>query len=421
MKMSEKIYVFYRKIKALSNTILLVMFRIIPIKKNKISITTFEGKGGYGCNPKYIVEELHRRDPNLEFVWIVNDMNKPFPDYVRKVPNTLWSRNYHLATSHIWIDNYRKPYGTTKRKGQFYLQTWHAGIGFKRIGLYRGDAFSRMAYLVSKNDSDMIDLTITDTAWTDAIYEKGLIYKGPLLRTGAPRCDTLLNPELRADIRTQLRNRLGLAEEAKILLFAPTYREADSSGRRSVYLERWGINFERTIQALSDRFGGDWALLIRLHPQIADEADNIPKESLPFEIYDVSREDDMYEILSGVDALITDYSSTIFEASLADIPAFMYADDIDEFTHTRGGLNFDFSDMEHGVYTDTEVTPSIHVRFPYQIAQNNDELDLFIRSFDLNSYLSDVRQFEMEMGIETSAHASSHVADLVQRQIYSCP
>ncbi len=411
--MSEGVYVFYRKLKALSNTLLLGFFRLIPIKKNKIAVTTFEGKGGYGCNPKYIVEELHRRNPDLEFVWIVNDNSKPFPDYIQKVPNTLWSRNYHLATSHIWIDNYRKPYGTIKRNGQFYLQTWHAGIGFKRIGLYRGEAFSRMAYLVSKNDSDMIDLTITDTAWTDAIYEKGLIYKGPLLRTGAPRCDVLLNTEQRDHIRTQLRNRLDLAEDVKILLFAPTYREADSSGRRSVYLERWSIDFERALQAMKKRFGGEWILLIRLHPQIADEADSIPKDTYPFKLYDMSKEDDMYQILPGIDALITDYSSTIFEASLADIPAFMYADDIDKFTHTRGGLNFDFSDLEHGVYTDTEVTPGIHVRFPYSIAKNNDELEEIIRSFDKDSYISENRRFEVEMGIETSGQASSKAADAI--------
>ncbi len=46
----------------------------------------------------------------------VNDMQKEFPDYIKKVPNTLWSRAYWLSTSKIWIDNYRKPYGTIKKK-----------------------------------------------------------------------------------------------------------------------------------------------------------------------------------------------------------------------------------------------------------------------------------------------------------------
>lgn len=32
----------------------------------------------------------------------------------------------------------------------------------KAIGLWRGKAFSKMAYLVSKNDSDMIDRVVID-------------------------------------------------------------------------------------------------------------------------------------------------------------------------------------------------------------------------------------------------------------------
>ncbi|MBR1622530.1 MAG: CDP-glycerol glycerophosphotransferase family protein, partial [Pseudobutyrivibrio sp.] len=83
-----------------------------------MSVCTFEGKGGFGCNPKYVVEKLHEKDSNIKFVWFLNRnaMDKPMPDYVRKAPNTLWSRAYWLSRSKVWIDNYRKPYGTVKCK-----------------------------------------------------------------------------------------------------------------------------------------------------------------------------------------------------------------------------------------------------------------------------------------------------------------
>ncbi len=38
-----------------------------------------------------------------------------------------------LFTAKIWIDNSRKSFYPPKRKNQFYLQTWHAGFGLKRI------------------------------------------------------------------------------------------------------------------------------------------------------------------------------------------------------------------------------------------------------------------------------------------------
>ena len=157
MQIKKECYLLYRKIKAFGARCFFLLCRIFPIKRNRISVCTFEGKGGFGCNPRYIVEELHRRNPDYEFIWFVNDMNKEFPDYIKKVPNDLKNRAYWLSTSKIWIDNYRKPYGTTKRKGQYYVNTWHATIAFKSIGLWREEAFSKIAYLVSHNDSKMID------------------------------------------------------------------------------------------------------------------------------------------------------------------------------------------------------------------------------------------------------------------------
>ena len=47
---------------------------IFPIKKNKIVFSAFDG-GGYGCNPKYIAEEIIRRSKlsgkNFELIWLV--------------------------------------------------------------------------------------------------------------------------------------------------------------------------------------------------------------------------------------------------------------------------------------------------------------------------------------------------------------
>ena len=83
--MTEKDYIRYRKLKAFGNKLCFIICRIFPVKKNRISVCTFEGKGGFGCNPRYIVEELHRRSPEYEFVWFVNDMNKEFPSYIKKV------------------------------------------------------------------------------------------------------------------------------------------------------------------------------------------------------------------------------------------------------------------------------------------------------------------------------------------------
>ena len=115
MKQKEEAYISKRKRQAFINSLRYRVCRIFPVKKKRIVVCTFEGKGGFCCNPKYIVEELHKRDNAYEIVWLVNDITKEFPSYVRKVETTPWNRAYWLSTSKVWIDNYRTPFGTKKR------------------------------------------------------------------------------------------------------------------------------------------------------------------------------------------------------------------------------------------------------------------------------------------------------------------
>ena len=85
--MKQEMYFLYRKIKALGTSLLFYICRIFPIQKHRISVCTFEGKGGFGCNPKYVVQALHQKHPEYQFIWFVNDMQKQFPPYIKKVKN----------------------------------------------------------------------------------------------------------------------------------------------------------------------------------------------------------------------------------------------------------------------------------------------------------------------------------------------
>ena len=99
--------------------------RIFPIKKKKIVFCCIEGTTGYTCNPKYIAEELIRRNAGYELVWLVNDMAKKFPAEIKVVHNTLWNRAYQLSTSRFWVDNSWK---YARGEGRFIfrhgMQSW---------------------------------------------------------------------------------------------------------------------------------------------------------------------------------------------------------------------------------------------------------------------------------------------------------
>lgn len=413
LSVTEENYIRYRKAKAFGNKLCFFICRIFPIKKERISICTFEGKSGFGCNPRYIVEELHKRNKDYEFIWFVNDTQKEFPSYIRKVPNTLWSRAYWLSTSKIWIDNYRKPYGTIKRRKQYYFQTWHGTIGFKSTGLLRKEAFSKMAYLVSKNDSDMIDYVIIDSKWCEVMDPQALVYDGDFLRTGAPRCDILYGDK--TDIRNTFRKRFGLGLTDKIVIFAPTFREKNVNGVRSVYSEKWSINFERMILNFEKKFGGNWCLCLRVHPQLAKSIiDNFHSAS-QIKIIDISQEDDMNENLAAMDALITDYSSVAMDAGFMRIPVFIYADDIEKYIHDRGSVLWDFSRVSEGIVKNSqEMIPGIDTELPFDVAQNNDELERNILEFKEDKYAKRLDKFAKDVELIFDGKASKRVSDKIE-------
>lgn len=412
--MTEKNYIRYRKLKGFGTKILFLMNRIFPIDNKLITVCTFEGRGGFGCNPKYVVKELHKKHPEYKFVWFVNNLDKEFPEYIVKKKNNVWNRAHWLSKSKVWIDNYRKPYGTIKRKGQFYLNTWHAMIGFKATGLWRGDAFSKIAYMVSKNDSDMVDFFLIDSEWLKEENPKGLVYNGEYLKSGLPRCDSLYGD--RSESKKTVRKKYSIEEDAKLLMFAPTFRETAVNGKRSVYSEVWSIDFERLVKNLEKRFGGKWYIALRLHPQLADKFEGIKDQNLSEIMIDLTKESDLYEVLPGMDAFITDYSSAAMDASCMHIPVIMYADDLEEYIKDRGALTWEFSSESSApIYSNKKIVPSFNVKLPFPMAQNNEELEKVILDFDEKVYLDDLVSYEKGVGLLFDGKASERVADVITK------
>lgn len=413
MKLKKRGYLLYRRLKGFGVKCLFFILRVFPIKDNRICVCTFEGKGGFGCNPKYIVEELHKRNPNYEFIWLVNDMNMEFPNYIKKAQKNLINSAYWLSTSKIWIDNYRKIYGATKRKGQYYINTWHGTTGFKSIGLWRGDAFSKIAYLVSKNDSDMIDCVPVDSEWCKQYYPKGLVYEGELLKTGSARCDILYGD--RQAVRRRFRKKHNLSMDINLVMFAPTFREKSVDGKRCVFSELWTLDFKRLLGNFEKRFGGEWVLCLRLHPQLTDCVSDTYDKELKDKIIDISKDPDMYEALAAMDALVTDYSSVAMDAGIAGIPVFIYADDVDDYAKARGNLSWDMENRKQGkIKNNPECTPNIDLELPFSLSENNDEMEKNIIWFEESSYLEKIEAFSKAIGLVFDGKASERIADKIE-------
>lgn len=411
MKMdAEKSYIRMRKRKAFFHSLAYRVCEVFPVRKNKVTVVTYEGKGGFGCNPKYIIEELHRKHPEMEIVWLVNDISKEFPGYIKKRKHTLWNRAYHLSTSKIWIDNYRKPLGTVKRKSQFYINTWHGCIGFKAIGLWRGEEFSNIARLVSEADSQLIDCLVVFSKWNTEMFKKGMLYTGRYEITGQARCDVQVNA--RDYQRNTIRELYGIPDSASILIYAPTYQESNQKTNREVHLSDNGLNLELVRETFKEKTQSEWYVLKRLHPQLA-EKDEFNRDGDNSYIIDVSKYPDMNELLAACDAVVTDYSSVAFDAGCAGIPIFLYMPDIAEYKEARGGLCFNLKKGEPITFNE-KMAPGFSGIVPFALATNIDELQREIMSFDISDYLKAIENLNYSLGIRMDGHASESTVSIIE-------
>jgi len=392
-------YILKRKLKAGICRIPYYICGLLPIKRNKIVFSAFEG-GGYCCNPKYIAEELINREKDAndftkyDMYWLVNDMTKEFPPQIKKRKNNLWNRAYHLSTASIWIDNARKNYGTRKRKKQYYILTWHGPIGFKPVGRLRGNLFSRIAEIVSKADAKNVDALLSNSDWCTNIWENAF-WDEPIKKTGSPRCDVLFNE--RDKKRAEIRKKYNLSSDTKIVMCAPTFRGGSQSKERKVFADIGTIEFSRLRHALEEKFGGTWVVFVRLHPQLALRG--ISYNNTKDGVIDVTTIDDMYELLAATDAFVSDYSSAAFDASYMKIPVFLYVDDLDDYVADRGKLTWNIADI------------------PFSMAKNNDELENNILRFDNKEYIKRLDELFSSIKLLEDGKASKRIADYIDSKL----
>lgn len=359
---------------------------IFPIKNNKIVICNYYGKG-YGDNGKYIVEEILNQGLDYDIVWLLkkNLIGKvKFPQRVRTIKYDSLRGLYELATAKVWVDNCRKIFYPPKRKKQFYMQTWHGGIAMKRIEKDVENNLSKGYVDAAKLDSKIANVFISNSKFCTSMYKSVFWYDGDVLESGSPRCDVFFRES--DIINDKVRSFYNIDSRTKIVIYAPTFR---TDGNIDVY----NIDFEKIVEALEIKFGGKWNVLIRLHPNISDKANLIMYSE---SIINATNYDDMYELLSASDILITDYSSTMFEFSLNYKPVFLYCNDITEYKNDRN-FYFDLDEL------------------PYKIAEDNNQLFKLIKEFKIEDYRAALTSFYEKVGLKEKGTASAEVVKYISQ------
>lgn len=87
----------------------------------------------------------------------------------------------------------------------------------------------------------------------------------------------------------KIRKHFNLNKNIHIVLYAPTYRK----GRKT---DMYMVDYKTLFNALEKRFGGEWKVLVRLHPTMSDKDSELKYGE---NVINASKYDDMQEFMAG--------------------------------------------------------------------------------------------------------------------------
>ena len=249
------------------------------------------------------------------------------PDYVEMCDPITLKGLREYATARVWVDNFTlRPYYRRKIGRQFYLNTWHGDRAFKK---YAYDAFPDGP----KRVEETCDLMLAGSEFGKKVMRSAFRYNGELLTAGSPRNDCLVNWD--AEKAAAIRDRLNIPRDVKLLIYCPTFR--DSTINEAF---RGGVDLEKALDDLERRTGDRWLCLFRAHHLAYGGLALTENERF----LDMTKYEDMADLLMISDALITDYSSAAMDFCLLGKPVFIYQDDLEDYTSHDRQLHFRMED-----------------------------------------------------------------------------
>lgn len=326
-----------------------MLFRLLPIRKDRFLFTSFYGLH-YSDGPRAISERLHEAYPEAEIYWaFTDDAAHELPSYVR--PLSMDSVVYYRvkATAGAIISNVfiqgaylsgsrRRDWLTRlhlrleNRRKQISVTTWH-GTPYKKMGKDQVGAAPQSFvcnqpcyYLVGNRFEEERMMHLTDGQLTP-------------LHFGSPRVANAVhpNPARVAEIRA----RLGLLPEERVILYAPTFRSGPNGPEpeRSGLSQLAAFSVSEADKALRAHLGWkqSWKLFCRFHNYVERAVD---WSSIDPAVRNGNELEDIADYYLVADIVVTDYSSVMFDAMQAGIPVLLLCPDLSTYLNQERGLYF---------------------------------------------------------------------------------
>lgn len=328
--------------------------KLFKVKKNRVAFVSMHNESFNDSLGE--VRRVLEEKGGFEFVFITR---KDLELKLKNVPRALsffFVKSRKLATSgYVFLnDNFLPMAGCRFRKETTVVQLWHAEGVFKKFGLSIEQPDE-----VRKNEIDSnkrLSYVVCSSKNVVPFYAEAFgISDDRVLPLGSARTDWFFKEENLQAAKVHFFGRFPALRGKKLVLYAPTFR--DDPEQNEKILEHFDA------KKLSNLLGDEYAVLLRLHPQIR------PKETGLDGAVDVTEYQDVRELVAVCDALITDYSSICMDFSLLDKKTVFFAFDLEEYRKDRD-FYFDYADYVPGPVTSSIEKTAEAIAAPFDREKN---------------------------------------------------
>ena len=302
-----------------------------PAVEDAVFLESFRGRSA-SCNPRGIDHALAETRPSTRRYWSVVDGSVPVPEgTVRLIEGSReWWRVRGSARVLVVNDWLRKRF--RRRRHQHVLQTWH-GSTLKRLARDRPDAGLRTK-IAATREGRRWDALLAQNEFSAEHLRSAYDFGGPVWVDGYPRNDVLAEPSLAHGVR----ERLGLDEAKRTVLYAPTWRE-----------DRTTMVDHLDVAALARELGDDHVLLVRGHSSTWEHG----RDHTASGLLDVTGYPDVSDLLLVADVLVTDYSSVMFDWVSTGRPIVFHVPDLARYRSELRGFYADLLSEAPGPVVET--------------------------------------------------------------------
>ncbi|MCI0616642.1 CDP-glycerol glycerophosphotransferase family protein, partial [bacterium] len=310
-----------------------------PISKGLVLIDSFNGIDLIG-NPYFIAKHLLESFEYFESRLVISGKAAMFKALKRidihNHSKLVYIHSirycYYLATAEYLICDVTFPLYFSRRNEQRYLNTWH-GTPLKSLGRRMSDG---QFATVSNPQRNFLHAThlLAPNKHTENVLLKDYmiepIWDGTILRGGYPRNDVFFKSG------DELAKIPGSSDYN--VAFMPTWRGkfADMEMKTNILLQE----FEGLLHFMEQKLPDNIRIWVRLHPLVREQL----KLQGYAKILPMPPDREPYEFIAQCNALLTDYSSVMFDFALSKKPILLYIPDLEEY-QTNRGFCLDFAEI----------------------------------------------------------------------------